>query len=100
MNFSGAIVYYDGSHNDARMNISLAVTAARHGASIANHVMVTDLIKDENGKNIGAKMKDQLTGEEWMTKAKSIVNATGINYYDYRSYASIIIDNKKVNKQL
>ena len=78
MNFSGAIVYYDGSHNDARMNISLAVTAARHGASIANHVMVTDLIKDENGKNIGAKMKDQLTGEEWMTKAKSIVNTTGI----------------------
>merc|ERR1712038_1940261 len=73
----GAIVYYDGSHNDARMNISLAVTAARHGASIANHVMVIDLIKDENGKNIGAKMKDQLTGEEWITKAKSIVNATG-----------------------
>ena len=36
----GAIVYYDGSHNDARMNISLAITAARHGATIANHVKV------------------------------------------------------------
>ena len=73
----GAIVYYDGSHNDARMNISLAITAARHGASIANHVKVTDLIKNEKGVCIGAKMKDQLTGEEWVTKAKSIVNATG-----------------------
>ena len=64
------------------MNISLAVTAARHGASIANHVMVTDLIKNEDGKNIGAKMKDQITGEEWVTKAKSIVNATGIMIKD------------------
>ena len=36
----GAIVYYDGSHNDARMNISIAITAARLGATIANHVRV------------------------------------------------------------
>ena len=42
----------------------MAVTAARHGASIANHVMVTEIIKNEDGKNIGAKMKDQITGEE------------------------------------
>ena len=27
------------------MNISIAITAARHGASIANHVKVVDLIK-------------------------------------------------------
>ena len=30
----GAIVYYDGSHNDARMNVSLAITSARHGANV------------------------------------------------------------------
>ena len=56
---------------------STAITAARHGASIANHVAVTDLVKDEEGKLIGAKMKDQISGEEWVTKAKSIINATG-----------------------
>ena len=28
----GAIVYYDGQQNDARMNVSLALTAAEHGA--------------------------------------------------------------------
>ncbi len=27
----GALVYYDGMHNDARMNISIALTAARFG---------------------------------------------------------------------
>ena len=75
--FLGAIVYYDGSHNDARMNISLAITSARHGANVANHVSVTDLVKNEEGKLIGAKMKDHITGQEWTTKAKSIINATG-----------------------
>ncbi len=39
----GAIVYYDGQHNDARMNISLAITAARLGATIINHVRVVCL---------------------------------------------------------
>ena len=34
-----------GCHNDARMNISIAISAARHGANVANHVKVVDLIK-------------------------------------------------------
>ncbi len=34
-----------GCHNDARMNISIAISAARHGATIANHVRVKELIK-------------------------------------------------------
>ena len=38
---------------------------------------VTDLVKNEEGKLIGAKMKDHITGQEWTTKAKSIINATG-----------------------
>lgn len=42
----GAIVYYDGQHNDARMNIALAFTAARMGANIANHCAVTDFIHE------------------------------------------------------
>lgn len=42
----GALVYYDGQHNDARMNISIALTATRFGATIANHVRVVDLIKE------------------------------------------------------
>ena len=37
----GAIVYYDVSHNDSRMCISIAVTAARLGATVANHTRDT-----------------------------------------------------------
>lgn len=77
----GAIVYYDGSHNDARMNISIVLTAARMGATIANHLRVTSLLKsaDSEGqtKVCGARVRDELTGREFDIRAKCVVNATG-----------------------
>lgn len=77
-NLKGAIVYYDGAHNDARMCLSIALTAARRGAFVANHVAVTSLVKDiHENKICGARVRDQLTGKEWTIKAKCIVNATG-----------------------
>ena len=36
----GAIVYYDGQMNDARLNLTIALTAAQRGAAIANRVQV------------------------------------------------------------
>lgn len=38
------------------MNLAIALTAARHGATIANHVSVTKLHKTE-GKLSGARVK-------------------------------------------
>jgi len=77
-NLKGAIVYYDGAHNDARMCLSIALTAARRGAFVANHVAVTSLVKDlHDNKICGARVKDQLSGKEWTIRAKCVVNATG-----------------------
>lgn len=77
----GAIVYYDGQQDDARMNLAIALTAARHGATVCNHVSVTELIKqkDATGKDVlcGAKVKDEISGKQWTVKAKCIINATG-----------------------
>ncbi|KAI9271729.1 FAD dependent oxidoreductase-domain-containing protein [Phascolomyces articulosus] len=73
----GALVYYDGHHNDARMNVALSMTAAYHGAAVVNHCEVTDLIKNEDGIITGAKVKDVMTGDEWTVKAKGVINATG-----------------------
>ena len=73
----GAIVYYDGMHNDARMNISIAISAARLGATITNHTKVLALNKDAEGVISGARVRNQLTGEEFDIKAKSVINATG-----------------------
>jgi len=36
----GAVVYYDGMHNDTRMNTLIALTASQHGAAVANYVEV------------------------------------------------------------
>lgn len=36
----GAIIYYDGQMNDTRMNVTLALTATQHGATVANRVQV------------------------------------------------------------
>lgn len=46
-----------GQQDDARMNLAVVLTAARHGAACANHVRVTSLMKDANGKLCGAKVK-------------------------------------------
>jgi glycerol-3-phosphate dehydrogenase len=77
----GAIVYYDGQHNDARMNISMALTAARLGANVANYVAVTELLHetDANGNKrvIGAKCLDKYGNKEFTIRAKCVVNATG-----------------------
>jgi len=52
------------------MNIALITTAVKLGAVIANYCEVTQLHKDSNGKLDGARVKDNLTGEEWNVKAK------------------------------
>lgn len=34
-----------GQQDDARMNLAVALTASRHGATVVNHVSVKNLIK-------------------------------------------------------
>ncbi len=72
----GAVLYYDGQFDDARMNVSLALTAAEEGAAVGNHLEVTALLK--SGKRVsGASVRDTLTGKTWDIWAKTVVNATG-----------------------
>lgn len=73
----GTIVYYDGQFNDARLAVSLAVTAALAGATVLNYAEVTGLLKDESGRVVGAKVTDRLTNTTKDVYARSVVNATG-----------------------
>ena len=59
-----------GQHNDSRMNIALIMTAVKLGSVVANHCEVTELLKGDSGKLIGARVKDKLTGEEFNVRAK------------------------------
>lgn len=82
-NLVGALVYYDGAHNDSRMNVSLAMTAALYGSTVVNHIEVTGLEKDANGMLCGARVRDLVQDkngkkpDEFIIRAKGIINATG-----------------------
>lgn len=57
-----------GQHNDARMNLAIALTAARYGAAIANYTEVVHLLKradPQTGKErvYGAHCRDVITGK-------------------------------------
>ncbi|XP_074302383.1 glycerol-3-phosphate dehydrogenase SDP6, mitochondrial-like isoform X2 [Silene latifolia] len=57
----GTVVYHDGQMNDSRLNVGLACTAALAGASVLNYAEVVSLLKDENGRIIGARIHDNLS---------------------------------------
>lgn len=59
---------FSGQHNDARMNLAIALSAARHGAAIANYTEVVHLLKKPDPqtgqeKVCGARCRDMITGE-------------------------------------
>ena len=70
------VLYYDGQFHDARMALTLALTAEQHGAVLSNHVAVKGLLKD-NEKIVGAELCDSLSGDNWQLHAKVVINATG-----------------------
>jgi glycerol-3-phosphate dehydrogenase len=77
-------VFYEATHNDARTNLAIALTAADEGAHIANYVEMTS-VKYENdnegegtqGKAIGITVKDRMTHETFGIHAKHIIFAGG-----------------------
>ncbi|KAK4435974.1 Glycerol-3-phosphate dehydrogenase SDP6, mitochondrial [Sesamum alatum] len=74
----GAVVYYDGQMNDSRLNVALACTAALAGAAVLNHAEVVSFLRDEGtGRIIGARIRNNLSGKEFDTYAKVVVNAAG-----------------------
>lgn len=72
----GAVVYFDGQFDDARLNVSLILTADQQGAAVANRVELIGLLK-QNGQLIGAALRDTTNGNEWELEASVIINATG-----------------------
>lgn len=77
----GGILYYDGQFDDARLAITLALTASDEGATLLNYMEVKQLLHTD--KNItGVMVEDTLTGEEFNVLSKSVINATGV-YADH-----------------
>lgn len=70
-------VFYEGQHNDARTNLAIALSAAEYGADIANYVEMIEAILNEEGKVVGVKALDRITGEVFPIYAKHVIFAGG-----------------------
>jgi glycerol-3-phosphate dehydrogenase len=70
---SGSYVHVDGAlEDDARLVVSIARTAARHGARIVTHCSAIEVSRD------GARIRDEITGDEADLHARSVIVAAGV----------------------
>ncbi|WP_121256885.1 glycerol-3-phosphate dehydrogenase/oxidase [Nocardioides ferulae] len=74
---SGAIRYYDCQVDDARLVLTVARTAAGHGAHVATRTKVVGFLR-EGERVVGVRARDLATGRELEIRAKVVVNAAGV----------------------
>ncbi|MEM7437616.1 MAG: FAD-dependent oxidoreductase, partial [Myxococcota bacterium] len=74
---AGGIEYYDGLliDNDARFVFSFIRSAIEAGATVANYVELVSAARE--GDEWVAQLRDVDSGQEFTTKARTLVNATG-----------------------
>jgi glycerol-3-phosphate dehydrogenase len=83
---ASAYLYYDAAVDDARLVLTVARTAAAHGAAIANGCRVVDLTHrggDRTAPVAGAVV--EADGRRFEVKASVVVNAAGVWADDVRS---------------
>jgi len=74
-NLTGAVRYFDGLTNDARLVLDTLRSATAHGATIANYIRLTGASAD--GSAWDCQLDDVLRGRSLAARAKAVVNATG-----------------------
>ncbi|MGO1569165.1 MAG: FAD-dependent oxidoreductase [Brachybacterium sp.] len=82
----GALEYYDAQMDDARFVMMLVRSAAQHDAAVANYLTVVDYLH-EGTRVIGARVRDEETGEEFDVHARATVLAGGVWTQDQQELA-------------
>jgi len=75
-NLHGGTAYHDGQFDDAHLALSIANTAAYHGATLLNHCSVTEL-NHADGRIAGVTIRDELSKTTRQVTAQFVVNAAG-----------------------
>jgi glycerol-3-phosphate dehydrogenase len=73
----GAIRYWDGLFDDARHTLTLARTAALHGAAMASSTRVVDLLR-AGSRVSGVRVRCLESGREIDLQGRQVINATGV----------------------
>lgn len=69
----GSYIHVDGAlEDDARLVVAVARTAAAHGARIVTHCAAEQVTRD------GARLRDELSGQELDARARCVVVAAGV----------------------
>ncbi len=98
----GALLYFDGLTDDARLVVDVVKAAARAGAVVANYCAVQGFVKDARGRAVAAVAFDALEGRTIQIHATRIVNAAGpwvdaINLLDDPGYSRRLLPTKGVH---
>ena len=74
---TGAVQYFDAQVDDARLVVTVARTAAAHGAHVATRTKVVGFLR-EGERVTGVRAVDLETGREIVVRARVVVNAAGV----------------------
>ena len=73
---TGGFRFMEYITDDARLTLENAISAAQHGALVANRAAVTSFLV-EDGRLVGARVLDAVDGRTRDVRAAVVVNATG-----------------------
>jgi glycerol-3-phosphate dehydrogenase len=74
---AGAMMYYDAQVDDARYTITVARTAARHGAHVLTRASAVSLLRD-GSRVTGAVVRDEETGRAFDVHASRVIVCAGV----------------------
>jgi glycerol-3-phosphate dehydrogenase len=74
---AGAMVYYDAQVDDARYTVTVARTAARHGARIVTRASAVTLLRD-GSRVTGAVVRDEESGRTFDVRASAVIVCAGV----------------------
>ena len=74
---AGAMVYYDAQVDDARYTVTVARTAARHGANVVTRASAVSLLRD-GSRVTGAVVRDEETGHTFDVRAARVIVCAGV----------------------
>jgi glycerol-3-phosphate dehydrogenase len=76
---AGAMLYYDAQADDARYTLTVARTAAAHGAVVATRASARQLLRGADGSRVvGARVHDEESGADIDVSAKRVVVCAGV----------------------
>ena len=73
----GAGFFHDGQVNDARLVLETLISARRLGGEAINHAEVYEFLRGDEGRIVGARVRDKESGQSREIRAHVVVNAAG-----------------------